>query len=75
MSNLAEKLKSYNFTDEVGTPLELCNEYQRLVSEHGAMFELLIWLTLELLKVPAGRSREIDLIRNRLKLVLKIRLT
>ena len=69
--NLAEKLKDYNFTDEDDNPLEMCNEYQRLVSEHGAMFECLIWIGTELLKIPVGEVAEIDSIRERLKEAVK----
>ena len=67
MSDLAEKLKDYNFTDEDDNPLELCNEYQRLVAEHLAMKDFTIYVVTVLMTIPFGENQMLDGIRKGLQ--------
>ena len=72
MSNdLAEKLKSYNFRDVKGNPLEMCNEYQRLVDEHRTLEKFATSTVEVLMCVPFGLNAQLDNFRRELVTTLK----
>ena len=70
-NNLAEKLKDYNFTDVKGNPLELCNEYQELVSEHEALEKFAVSVVEVMMTVPCGMDAKLDNFRRELVKTLK----